>query len=75
MAMCEDHIRLSNNVAALDARVENLEQYKEKQNGSLQRLADQVDEIRRSITGLLGGLVVSLILLVANLVVTFSMRR
>lgn len=75
MSMCEDHIRLSNSVAALDARVENLEQYKEKQNGSLQRLADQVDEIRRSVTGLLGGLVVSLILLVANLVVTFSMRR
>ncbi len=75
MSICEEHVRLSNKVATLEAKTENLEEYRDRQNGALQRLADQVDDIRRSVTGLLGGLVVSLILLVANLVVTFSARR
>ncbi len=75
MSMCEDHIRLSNEVAAIGARVVNLEDYRDRQNGALQRLTEQVEQIHRWLTGLLGGMVVSLILLVANLVVTFSVRR
>jgi hypothetical protein len=75
MEMCEAHVRLSNDLAALGARVDNLDEYKEKQNGALLRVADSVQGMQRWLTGLLGGMVVSLILLVANLVVTFGMRR
>ncbi|MDI6872558.1 MAG: hypothetical protein QME79_14640 [Bacillota bacterium] len=74
MAMCEDHVRLSNEVAMVRTKVENLEEYRDRQNGALQRLADQVEQIHRWLTSLLGGMVVSLVLLVVNLIVTFGRR-
>ncbi|MGE5552815.1 MAG: hypothetical protein ACM3XZ_02690 [Betaproteobacteria bacterium] len=74
MSMCEDHLRISNELAMVKTKVENLEEYRDRQNGALQRLTDQVDEIRRWLTSLLGGMVVSLVLLVVNLVVTFGRR-
>ncbi|MDI6872109.1 MAG: hypothetical protein QME79_12350 [Bacillota bacterium] len=75
MGLCEEHIRLSNEVAMVKTKVEGLEDYRDRQNGALQRLAEQVEQIHRWLTSLLGGMVVSLVLLIVNLIVTFGMRR
>lgn len=75
MEMCQNHVALSNDVATLKAKTENLEEYRDKQNGALLRLTEQMEDMRRWLTGLLGGMVVSLILLVINLVITYGMRR
>lgn len=48
-------------------RLDNLEEYQEKQNGSLQRLEAKVDKIYAWLIGVLGSVIASLILLSANL--------
>jgi hypothetical protein len=75
LELCPHHVALSNKVTAIGTDVENLKDYRDKQNGALLRLTEQTEEIRRWLTGLLGGMVVSLLLLVVNLVVTWGMRR
>ncbi len=56
-------------VAAHGARLEALEEYRDKQNGHLQRIEEKVDKITTWLIGLLGGMIVSLIMLIVNLVV------
>lgn len=45
MALCEEHIRLSNEVAAVTTRVDGLEEYRDRQNGALQRLDEKFDRL------------------------------
>jgi tetrahydromethanopterin S-methyltransferase subunit G len=65
--------------AGLDARVQSLEEYEDKQNGSLQRMEQKIEELRGDVSdrlnrlqwwliGLLGSAVVSLILLIVNMI-------
>lgn len=53
--------------ARAEERITDLEDYCQKQNGSLQRLEDKVDNINRWLIGLLGGVIASLILLLVNI--------
>lgn len=65
-----------------DERITSLEEHRRRQNGSLDELRREVKdmrekdmrELRDKFTAILGGLVVSLILLVINLVITYGMR-
>ncbi|WP_092487464.1 hypothetical protein [Desulfoscipio geothermicus] len=50
-------------------RLDDLEEYQRRQNGSLQRVEGKVERMYQMVIGLLGGVVASLILLVVNLVV------
>lgn len=50
-------------------RLDDLEEYQRRQNGSLQRVEGKVEKMYQMIIGLLGGVVASLILLAVNLVV------
>lgn len=50
------------NYARLEERVEDLEEYRMKQNGMLQKLDEKFDKIMLWIIGLLGGIVADLIL-------------
>lgn len=69
-------------LARHDERLDNLEEHRRRQNGSLDELRREVKdmrekdmrELRDKFTAILGGLVVSLILLVINLVITYGMR-
>lgn len=54
-------------VARHGERLESLEAYQKKQNGSLQRLEEKIDKIYMWLIGLMGGVIASLILLVVNL--------
>lgn len=56
-------------VIELSTRVENLEGWQKRQNGSLQRIEGKVEKMYQMVIGLLGGLVASLVLLAVNLVV------
>ena len=51
----------------LEERVSSLEEWQAKQNGALQRLEAKVDNINKTLIGLMGGVITSLILLVINL--------
>ncbi len=48
-------------------RLDALEDYQHRQNGSLQRLEDKVDRLYSQQLALLGGVVTSLVILVLNL--------
>lgn len=50
-------------------RLDDLEEHKARQNGSLQRVEEKVEGMYKMVIGLLGGVVASLILLAVNLVV------
>lgn len=50
-------------------RLDDLERYQKRQNGSLQRVERKVEKMYQMVIGLLGGVVASLILLAVNLVV------
>jgi hypothetical protein len=50
-----------------EERISNLEKWQEKQNGSLQRLEEKVDNINKLLLTLLGGVCTSLILLVLQM--------
>ena len=51
----------------LEERVENLEAWQAKQNGSLQRMEAKMDKMQQWLIGLLGGVIASLILLLVNM--------
>lgn len=59
-------------IARLQERVEDLEKYKEKQNGALLRLADKVDKFQGWLLGVTGGIIASLGLLIVNLIVSLA---
>jgi len=50
-----------------DERLKKLEEWQSKQNGSLLRLEQKVEGIYSWLIGLMGGMIVSLILLVVNM--------
>lgn len=59
-----------------NADIKNLKEYREKQNGALIRLADRVDKVDARLDsmqwwliGLMGGVIASLVLLIANIIV------
>ncbi len=54
-------------LARHEERIDALEQYQAKQNGSLQRLEAKVDKLYSQQMALLGGMVTSLLILVFNL--------
>jgi len=61
-----DSIELVERVAAVETKVENLETWQGKQNGTLQRLESKVDKLLMFIVGLLGGVTVNLIITIAR---------
>jgi uncharacterized coiled-coil protein SlyX len=54
-------------IAKHSERLNNLEEWKAKQNGSLQRLEQKIDGIYTWLIGLLGGIIATFIMLVFNL--------
>jgi hypothetical protein len=54
-------------VIELNVRVGKLEEWGEKQNGSLQRINEKLDKSKLWIMSLMGGMIVSLILLLINM--------
>lgn len=54
-------------ITRLDGRVSNLEEWQKRQNGSLLRLEEKMDGINLWLRGLMGGVIVSLALLVLQL--------
>lgn len=59
--------RLEVTVARHEERLEKVEEYQDKQNGSLQRLEAKMDNLNKWLIGLLGGVITSLILLLVNM--------
>lgn len=57
---------LAERVAALEADTENFRDWQLKQNGSLQRLEAKIDKIYMWLIGLMGGVITSLLLLIAQ---------
>jgi len=55
-------------LAKHEERINKLEEWQSKQNGSLLRLEQKVEGIYSWLIGLMGGMIVSLILLVINMV-------
>ncbi len=55
-------------LAKHEERINKLEEWQSKQNGSLLRLEQKVEGIYSWLIGLMGGMIVSLILLVVNMV-------
>jgi len=53
--------------ARIEERIADLEDYRKKTNGSLQRLEAKMDRIQQWLIGLLGGIIASLILLLINM--------
>lgn len=72
VGMALDVVEVSRAIADLQARVENLEGWQKTQNGHLQRIEEKLDNLKDSsskwLTGLLGGMVTTLIMLIINLV-------
>lgn len=62
-----DMEQIAATLARHEERLDALEQYQSKQNGSLQRVEDKVDKLYSQQVALLGGVVTSLIILVFNL--------
>lgn len=61
-----DTMELVERIATMETRVESLEAWQGKQNGSLQRLEAKVDKLLMFIVGLLGGVTVNLIITIAK---------
>lgn len=59
--------KLEVTVARHEERLEKVEEYQDKQNGSLQRLEAKMDSLNKWLIGLLGGVITSLILLLVNI--------
>jgi hypothetical protein len=55
-------------LARHDERIEAIEKTQEKQNDSLQRLEAKIDKIYLWLIGLMGGIITSLLLLIAQFV-------
>lgn len=56
-------------LAKHDERLQKLEEWQAKQNGSLQRLEQKMDGLHMWVIGLMGGIIASLILLIVNIAV------
>jgi hypothetical protein len=54
-------------IARHDERISDLEKWQKKQNGTLQKLYEKVDRLYVQQMTILGGLVVSIVLLCANI--------
>ena len=54
-------------VVELSTRVENLEGWQKRQNDSLQKIEEKMDQIYMWLIGLMGGVIASLILLLVNM--------
>lgn len=61
-----EHKELCERVAELGAKVENLEMWQQKQNGSLQKIETKIERMYLAVIGVLGGMIVSLILELAK---------
>lgn len=55
-------------IAKHSERLNKLEEWQAKQNGSLQRMEQKIDGIYTWLIGLMGGVITSLIILVVSLV-------
>ena len=55
-------------LAKHEERINKLEEWQSKQNGSLLRLEQKVEGIYSWLIGLMGGMIVSLILLIINMI-------
>ena len=53
--------------ARLEERARDHEDYRKKQNGTLQRLEEKLDRFYWWLVGLMGGVIASLILLLVNM--------
>jgi hypothetical protein len=60
--------QIAGNVACHIEKISKLEQWQAKQNGSLLRLEQKIDGIYTWLIGLMGGVIVSLIMLALNYV-------
>ncbi len=67
MELGERVTKLEVGQARLEERVDGLEEYKAKQNGSIQQMQEQLNGMNRLLVGLLGGVITSLILLLVNI--------
>ncbi len=63
---CIDNMNKINHLAE---RVANLEEWQKRQNGTLQKIQEELEEQLKTQRTILGGLVVSLILLILNLII------
>ncbi|MBT9167928.1 MAG: hypothetical protein DDT20_00880 [Firmicutes bacterium] len=55
-------------VARHEERISTLEEYQIKQNCCLQRVEDKLNALQMWLIGLMGGMIVSLVLLIINLI-------
>ena len=55
-------------VSKAEVKIDNLEGWQERQNGSLRAIEDKMDNIHSWLIGIMGGLIVSLIMMILNLV-------
>ena len=53
--------------ARIEERMQDHEDYRKKQNGTLQRLEEKLDRFYWWLVGLMGGVIASLILLLVNM--------
>lgn len=65
-------MRLGNNLELIverhDVRIENLEEYQKKQNGAIQKLADQYESLRTWLIAVLTTVILNLGVMVLNLI-------
>lgn len=53
-----------------DVRIQNLEENQKKQNGAIQRLADQYEGLRSWLIAVLTTVIINLVMMVLNLFIT-----
>ena len=63
---CIDH---DNRLTKIEKEIENFHEWQKKQNGTLQKIQEELEEQVKAQRTILGGLVVSLILLILNLII------
>ena len=65
-------MRLGNNLELIverhDVRIDNLEEYQRKQNGAIQKLADQYESLRTWLIAVLTTVILNLGMVVLNLI-------
>lgn len=71
-------MRLGNNLELIverhDVRIENLEEYQKKQNGAIQKLADQYEGLRTWLIAVLTTALINLGMMVLNLIKDMVMK-
>lgn len=55
-------------VSKAEVKIDNLEDWQERQNGSLKAIAKKMDNIHSWLMGIMGGLIISLIMMILNFV-------